>query len=110
MSRTNAHVPASVEVARLVDKTILDTTHRHWVPGRGLVSCLDPDARCYQYVPRWASSQTGTRRGTAQFERRAGVRDVLKDAAKEYRATGQVSDLVMPDPTTYCLCQMCGVR
>lgn len=110
MSRTYAHVPADVELSRVQDPLILPVAHVHWAPDGGRVSCHDPQARCHPYVPRWASAQPRMRRGTAAFERTSRVRDVLRLAAKQYRATGDVDDVVLPAPVTYCLCMYCGVR
>lgn len=109
MSRTHAHAPAAVELARVTDPTILDTWHTHWAPGVGPVTCPDPRARCASYVPRWASTQPWTRRGTAVFQRSSVVRDRLREAAKAYRAGANLDDVQMPDPVTYCLCEHCGV-
>lgn len=106
MSRTDAHVPDHVERAR--STTALRTRHHHWVFGRGQVSCLDPEARCFTYVPDWASTQPWTRHGTSRAERRAAVRDTLRHTAKEYRAGADIDDPVLPVPVTYCLCQLCG--
>lgn len=108
MSRTDAHEPAHVELEHVTNQSILRTRHQHWVNGHGLVSCLDPRARCEPYVPRWASAQPRTRRGTAVIERRAAVRDTLRVTATTYRAYGHVDDPVIPGPNTYCLCQSCG--
>lgn len=110
MSRTFAHVPADVELARVNDKSILRTSHRHWVAGRGIVSCPDPDARCAEYMPNWASAQPWARRGTARFERRTAIDVQMRQAVKEYRTHGEVDADVYIDPDTYCMCQMCGVR
>lgn len=110
MSRTHAHTPAAVERARTTDQSIQYTLHRHWAAGYGLVTCLDPRARCEPRLPRWASTQPWTRRGNVRIERRAAVRDTLRRAAGEYRGSGQIDDPVMPDPDRYCLCEWCGGR
>ena len=107
MSRTYAHVPAAVELARVNDKSLLRTQHRHWAVGRGRISCLDTEARCFEYLPGWASSQPWTRRGTAYMERRTAIDVQMRQAIKEYRTTGTVDADVYTDPESYCMCQYC---
>lgn len=106
MSRTHAHVPAEVELARLRDKSILKISHRIWTRGDGPICCMD--GTCYVDVPRWASSRRWSRRGTAVMERRTAIDNQLRQAIKEYRTTGDVDTDVYTDPETFCLCEYCS--
>lgn len=106
MSRTYAHVPAAVELARVSDKTILQTVHRIWTRGGAPICCTD--GTCYVEVPRWASSRRWSRRGTAVMERRTAIDNQLRQAIKEYRTTGDVDTDVYTDPETNCLCEYCS--
>lgn len=102
MSRTFSHVPERVQILA-ADPTILGISHRHWVPGRGRVSCPDPDARCTPRLPRWASTQRYSRRGTIVLERRSAVRDALRQAATIHRAECDLDDLEIPRPERFGL-------
>lgn len=95
MSRTLAHVPTGVELARAHDKSILRTIHGKW-DGSASVCCTDE--KCFVYLPRWASKRREARCGTAFIERRTAVDMKLLQAIKEYRTTGDVPDDVYADP------------
>ncbi|MFD6092815.1 hypothetical protein ACFWGN_11895 [Oerskovia sp. NPDC060338] len=108
MSRTDAHVPDDVEIARL-PFTAVETKHRHWrvLPLRQ-VSCLSPEARCFPVAARWASRQPHSRRGSGRIERRSVVRDVLRTATVAANSGLDLDDIAMPVPHRFCLCQTCG--
>ena len=110
MSRTHAHVPEAVQLARVSSPTLLVDHHAHWVAGPGRVGCLDERAGCHQAIARWASTQRWSRRGTCRVERTSVVRDQLKAAARTYNTTGQVDDPNLPSPVLWCLCQACGMN
>jgi hypothetical protein len=107
MSRTYAHVPYTVEVAR-ANPAVVGTLIQQWVPGVGRVPITDPRAIVKPFLPGWACRQSWARHGRAVAERRAAVRDTLRAAAGQYRATGVVDVDLMPDPVRTCLCQCCG--
>lgn len=103
MSRTYAHVPDTVEVARATPDQLTLRHAQHWDTG------CDTSAtgNCQLTIARWASAHRWSRRGTLVLERRAAVNANLNAMRDRYRA-GHDMDDALPDPVRICLCQNCG--
>ena len=108
MSRTDAHVPERVAVARTRNPAELAVGHVHYTRTGKRVSCLDEGAQHYVHMARWASREPHSRKGSQVAEKKSLVRQTLRQAALEFNTEGIVDDPVMPHPARNCLCQMCN--